>query len=139
MGMECNKCHGWKELEYHPLKYGKNRARKYPTGSMYDTPNCQKEYIIKKLNEKGAKNNSLHNKIEPVILTHYSPAMDGAPFFQHDRELSESGKSDKLAVRTNYSDVEVRDKNKCSKRRESADSFEAKRKHITFAWNVGDM
>lgn len=52
---------------------------------MYDTPNCDKEDILKKLNEKGPKNNAAQQKLEPVMINQQITAMVGAPFFKSDQ------------------------------------------------------
>jgi len=58
-GMSCNKCHGWKEYDYHPRNYtSKTRQRKNISRNnpVYDTPNCRKEELMRKLHEKGSNN-----------------------------------------------------------------------------------
>jgi hypothetical protein len=139
-GMRCNKCHGWKELEYHPLRYGKKTAgqRYNAKNALYDSPNCVKEEIMKKLNEKGQKVNSTQQKIEPVMVNQQITAMIGAPFFksEYERDFSVTERVVKRDFKGSASDG-ASNKNKTTKRPESVDSFESKPEaNQLFIWNV---
>lgn len=139
--MNCNKCHGWKEFDYHPHNYTRAKHRKHLSRNpLYDAPNCRKEELIRKLHEKGPQANRNHPKIEPVIVS--STMLVGAPFFQHEheRDLSVTDKVSKPYFKGSSSDVEAHDKNKV-KRKESLDSFEERHERrchqpTNLLWNV---
>lgn len=106
-GLLCNKCHGWKEEEYHPqnLKNLKKLKKISNRNFIFDDTYEAKEKILRKIQEKGPKKVANSSKIEPVIAREQMPVMIGAPYFQHSRDLSLSGKVIKPSFKASASDI----------------------------------
>ena len=113
--MNCSKCHGRKELEYHPLIYkAKNdKNTKFPHYTR-DKINHKHETASK---EEFCEKKRMENNYQQVM-----PNMIGAPFFQYDNK-SVSSKTTRARSGGTYRNTDC---NKVKKRKESVDSCSSK-------------